>query len=211
MVTKERASAAGGGSPHPPLRNTPRSRGIGGILRAYQDAIIAVLLLGLAGASVYQVGELPQDHVERAPGMAIYPLTIALALGAASVLLLVKSLLKALKARPLQAAEDQQREVGEEMVTATPEGETEGSEGREATTGQVGASGLLLPLLGIAMLVAYAWALETVGYLIATPVLLLCLLFAYGVRSWIAFAGLTAGTTITIYLVFYYVLLIQLP
>lgn len=208
---KEKTAAAGGDSPRPPVRNTPPSRGMGSILRAYQDVIIAVLLIGLAGAFVYQVSELPQDHVERAPGMAIYPLITSVALGVTSVLLFIKSLLKALRARPLEAAEDQQREVGEEVAAATPEEEAEGVEGREATTDQVGASGLLLPLLGIAMLVGYAWALETVGYLIATPVLLLCLLFAYGVRSWIVLAGLTAGTTITIYLVFYYALLIQLP
>ncbi|WP_165874346.1 tripartite tricarboxylate transporter TctB family protein [Rubrobacter taiwanensis] len=175
-------------------------------LRKYQDAIIAVLLLGFAGLFAYQAGQLPQEHVQRAPGMAIYPLLVAVAIGIASFVLLVRSLIK---------AEDAGSEEKQEPEVDLEEGVTSRNESEEDRSAEAGkqrlAPHILFPIVGIAILVSYGWALEAVGYLVATPALLALLLLAYGVRSWKVIVGLSAGATAVIYLVFYYLLLIRLP
>ena len=177
-------------------------------LKKYQDAIIAVLLLGFAGLFAYQVSELPEQHVQRDRGLAIYPLVISIAIGVTSLLLLVKSLLKALRTGDADSEEEQEkRETGEDV---TLEDEPEEDKSTEMG-GQSFVSRVLFPVLGIAILVGYGLAMDMVGYLVATPILLVLLLLAYRVRSWKVIAGLSVGTTVVIYLVFYYLLLVRLP
>ncbi len=179
-------------------------------LKKYQDAIIAVLLLGFASLFAYQVSELPEQHVQRDRGLAIYPLVISIAIGVTSLLLLVKSLLKALRTGDADSEEEQEKRETETDEDVTLEDEPEEDKSTEMG-GQSLASRVLFPVLGIAILVGYGLAMGTVGYLAATPVLLVLLLLAYRVRSWKVIAGMSVGTTVVIYLVFYYLLLVRLP
>jgi nitrate reductase NapE component len=169
-----------------------------------------VLLLGVAGLFAYQVSELPEQHVQRDRGLAIYPLVIGIAIGVASLLLLVKSLLNALRTGEAASEEEQEKRETKTDEDVTLEDEPQEDKSAEMEKYSL-ASRVLFPVLGIAILVGYGWALYAAGYLVATPVLLVLLLLAYRVRSWKVIAGLSVGTTVVIYLVFYYLLLVRLP
>jgi hypothetical protein len=157
----------------------------------YQDTIIAVLLVGFAGFVAYEASRIPGEFFQRAEGIVYYPLLLSVSLAAASLLLLVKSLV-----RPGAATE-----AGNE-----PRGDAE----REPATRPF-TTRILPVLLGVAILAAYVVALALVGFIVSTPVMLVALLLAYGVRDWKIIASLSIGTTAVIFLIFYYALKVQLP
>lgn len=170
----------------------------------YQDTIIAVLLIGFAGFFAYETSKIPEELFRRSSGIVYYPLLLSVSLAAASLLLLVKSLV-----RPGGASEG---ELGSRSGDGR-EAESEKAEGdadREPAT-RTFAAGVLPVLLGVAILAAYVVALAMVGFIISTPVMLVALLLAYGIRNWKVIASLSVGTTAVSYLVFYYLLAIQLP
>lgn len=177
----------------------------------YQDTIIAVLLVGLAGFFAYETSKISEDAFRRAQGIVYYPLLLSVSLAGASLLLLVKSLV-----RPGGAGEAQgENEVAlrdEDELGGTPGSGNEGEPEKERGAASRALTGRVLPvLLGVAILVVYILALAFSGFIVSTPVMLVALLLAYGVRNWKVIASLSIGVTAVLYLVFYYMLGIQLP
>lgn len=171
----------------------------------YQDTIIAVLLVGFAGFFAYETSKISEEAFRRASGIVYYPLLLSVSLALTALLLMVKSLL-----RPREAGEDElgsQPGSGQEV-----EAEKESEAGADHEAAAHTSAGSVLPvLLGVAILVAYVLSLAFLGFIVSTPVMLAALLLAYGVRSWKMIASLSIGATAVVYLVFYYVLGIQLP
>lgn len=173
----------------------------------YQDAIIAVVLLGFAGLFAYEISNISAENFQRAPGIVYYPLLLTVSLSVASLLLLVKSLARPEGTGAGEAETDEGPTMGgNEANESEPEGQSEaGSPVRTL------ASRTLPVLLGVVILVAYILALTMVGFIFATPVMLVALLLAYGVRNWKMIASLSIGTMVVIYAIFYYLLNMQLP
>lgn len=182
----------------------------------YQDTIIAALLIGLAGLFAYETSRIAAENFQRAPGMVYYPLLLSGSLAAASLVLFVRSLARRGK------ADQERKEQKNEGEATTSQGETapaQESETREDIEGDgedeqgsyTRGQRILPVLLGVAILAGYALALAVVGFILSTPVMLVALLLAYGVRSWKVIAFLSVGVTAVIYLSFYYLLSIQLP
>ncbi len=171
----------------------------------YQDAIIAVVLIGLAGFVVYETMNISAQYSQRASGMVYYPLLLSALFAAASLLLLVKSLV-----RPRGASEAEGEGGPGSGAEAESNRELGGDTAREPAV-RTFAARVLPVLLGIAILATYVLALAILGFVASTPVMLVALLLAYGVRNWKVIASLSVGTTAVIYLIFYYILAIQLP
>lgn len=171
----------------------------------YQDAIIAVVLIGLAGFVVYETMNISAQYSQRASGMVYYPLLLSALFAAASLLLLVKSLV-----RPGGASEAEGEGGPGSGAEAESNRELGGDTAREPAV-RTFAARVLPVLLGIAILATYVLALAILGFVASTPVMLVALLLAYGVRNWKVIASLAVGTTAVIYLIFYYILAIQLP
>jgi hypothetical protein len=180
----------------------------------YQDTIIAVLLVGFAGFVAYEASRIPEEFFQRAEGIVYYPLLFSASLAVASLLLLVRSLV-----RPGGATEAGEEEIPLEREDqpgsrpgseAEAEKESEGDGEREPAARSFTAR-VLPVLLGIAILAAYVVALSMVGFIVSTPVMVVALLLAYGVRDWKIIASLSIGTTAVMYLIFYYGLKVQLP
>ncbi len=179
----------------------------------YQDTIIAVLLVGFAGFVAYEANRIPEEFFQRAEGIVYYPLLLSVSLAVASLLLLVRSLVRPGVATGEDTTLGREREQGSgpgSEAEAEPEAEPEGGKEPEAAVRSVTAR--ILPVfLGVAILAAYVVALAMVGFIVSTPVMLVALLLAYGVRDWKIIASLSIGTTAVIFLIFYYALKIQLP
>lgn len=175
----------------------------------YQDAIIAAVLLGFAGFYAYEVSKISGEDFQRAAGIVYYPLLLTVSLGVASLLLLVKSL-----TRPEATSElGGEGETDEGSTMGSDEAKESESEGQTETGLPVRTlTGRTLPvLLGIVILAAYVLALSVVGFIAATPVMLVALLLAYGVRNWKVIASLAIGIMVVVYVIFYYLLNMQLP
>lgn len=175
----------------------------------YQDAIIALVLLGFAGFFAYEISKISGEDFQRAQGIVYYPLLLTVSLCVTSLLLLVKSL-----ARPEGTGElGGEGETDEGPTTGSNEVEESEREGQTETGSPVRtlASRTLPVLLGIAILAAYILALDAVGFIAATPVMLVALLLAYGVRNWKVIISISIGTMVVIYVIFYYLLNMQLP
>ncbi len=183
----------------------------------YQDAIIAVLLIGLAGFFVYETSKISEESFQRAAGIVYYPLLLSISLAVASLLLLVKSLMRSRGTGEAEGEDEVTLRDEDELGSRPGSGkEVEPEKESEADTDRGPAAraltGRVLPiLLGVAILAAYILALGVLGFIVSTPVMLVALLLAYGVRGWKAIASLSIGATAVIYLVFYYMLGIQLP
>ena len=183
----------------------------------YQETIIAVLLVGFAGFVAYEAGRIPGEFFQRAEGIVYYPLLLSGSLAVASLLLLVRTLVRPGGATEAGNEEELAPERGEwsgrrsgDEKEAEPEKEYKGE--RESEPAARSFTARVLPvLLGIAILVAYAAALTMVGFIVSTPVMLVALLLAYGVRDWKILASLSVGTTAVMFLIFYYALKVQLP
>ena len=183
----------------------------------YQDTIIAVLLVGFAGFVAYEVSRIPGEFFQRAEGIVYYPLLLSVSLAVASLLLLIKSLVRPGGATEAGNEEELALERGEQLGSrsgdekeAEPEKEYKGDREREPAARSFTASVLPI-LLGVAILTGYVVALPMVGFIVSTPVMLVALLLAYGVRDWKIIASLSVGTTAVMFLIFYYVLKVQLP
>jgi hypothetical protein len=182
----------------------------------YQDAIIAVLLMGFAGFVAYEASRIPEEYFQRAEGIVYYPLLLSVSLAVASLLLLVRGLMRPRGATragneeelALDRGEQSRARPGDETEAESEElkGDVEGGPAARSFTARV-----LPVLLGIAILAAYAVALTMVGFIVSTPVMLTALLLAYRVRDWKIIASLSIGTTAVIFLIFYYALKVQLP
>lgn len=183
----------------------------------YQDTIIAVLLIGFACFFAYETSQIAGQNFQRAPGMVYYPLLLIVSLAATSLLLLVKSLVRPRGATEVKSEEELSRgSKEEELGRATSEEGVEPETASEGATEQEPAahtiSARVLPvLLGVAILATYIFVLAIFGFIISTPVMLVALLLAYGVRDWKVITSLSIGTTAVIYLIFYYLLALQLP
>ena len=183
----------------------------------YQDTIIAVLLIGFAGFLAYETSKISEDAFRRNPGIVYYPLLLSVSLAAASLLLLIKSLVRPGGANQAEG-EEGGIPVSEEEWGSRPgdgrEAESEKASERDADrepATRTFAARTLPILLGIAILAAYVVGLSMVGFIVSTPIMLVALLLAYGVRDWKVIASLSIGITAVIYLIFYYLLGIQLP
>lgn len=183
----------------------------------YQDTIIAVLLVGFAGFFAYETSKISEEAFRRASGIVYYPLLLSVSLAVASLLLLVKSLMRPRGAGEAEGEDEvplrDEDELGIKPGSgneAEPEKESEADTERGAAAHTL--TGRVLPvLLGVAILAVYILALAFLGFIVSTPVMLVALLLAYGVRNWKVIASLSIGVTAVIYLVFYYMLGIQLP
>lgn len=179
----------------------------------YQDAIIAVLLIGLAGFFAYETSRISTEYFQRAPGIAYYPLLLSVSLAAASFLLLIRILMRPSRANETPGeSRDREGDVIKdwEGAVAGQEGSPENiAEDRPSSKSSINRA---LPVaLGVVILAAYVLALGLFGFVFSTPVMLAALLLAYGVRNWKIIASLSVGTTLLIYFSFYYGLMIQLP
>lgn len=175
----------------------------------YQDTIIAALLVGFACFVAYEASRIPGEFFQRAEGIVYYPLLLSVSLAVASLILLVRSLVRPGGATGVGENEEiaLRRERGsrpDSEAEAEPEGDTE----RPARS----FTARVLPVvLGVAILAAYVVALAMVGFIVSTPVMLVALLLAYGIRDWKIIASLSIGTTAVMFLIFYYALKVQLP
>ena len=177
----------------------------------YQDTIIAALLVGFAGFVAYEASRIPGEFFQRAEGIVYYPLLLSVSLAVASLLLLVRSLVR--PGRAPESGENEEITLRRERAQgsrpgseaeAEPEGDTE----RPARS----FTARVLPVvLGVVILAAYVVALAMVGFIVSTPVMLVALLLAYGIRDWKIIASLSIGTTAVMFLIFYYALKVQLP
>lgn len=168
----------------------------------YQDAVIAVILIGIAGLLAYETMNISARYFQRASGMVYYPLLISASITVASLLLLIKNLVGSESA----SGEGEKDPRGGAETELDKESDPEGDPASRTFAARV------LPIfLGIVILVVYVLALPILGFIISTVVMLVALLLAYGVRSWKMISALSVGTTAIVYLSFYYLLAIQLP
>jgi hypothetical protein len=181
----------------------------------YQDTIIAALLVGFAGFVAYEASRIPGEFFQRAEGIVYYPLLLSVSLAVASLILLVRSLVR--PGGATEVGENEEIALRRERGTgpgseaeAEPGKESEGDTERELPARSFTAR-VLPVLLGIIILAAYVVALAMVGFIFSTPVMLVALLLAYGIRDWKIIASLSIGTTAVMFLIFYYALKVQLP
>lgn len=160
---------------------------------AWRDALAALVTIGFAALFAYAISMIPGEDFRRAEGIVYYPLLVCGLLLTASIALLVKSLM-ARQGNPEQVSEGSGEISGEADESA-----------------QGASTGFLRLLLGVAILAAYMAGLAMVGFILSTPVLVAALLLAYGVRDWKALLLLPLCTTGAVYLIFYYMLAVQLP
>lgn len=183
-----------------------------GIMSRYHDAIIAAVLLGVAGVFTYEISNISAEHFRRAPGIVYYPLLLSAALALASLVLFARDLLPSGRENrvvaPQQNEEAEGDHYGGDAVALDNEFEEDtGVEGNARSR----ASTILPVLLGVFILIAYVLMLPVAGFIVSTPVMLVALLAAYGVRNWKVIVVLPTATTAIIYLAFYYMLRLQLP
>lgn len=183
----------------------------------YRDTIIAALLVVIVALFAYEISRISVGNFQRAPGMIYYPLLLSASLAAASLVLLIRSLVRPGKYGQARKRETEEGAVAsqKEKTASEPEGEPEADvteeDGESEQKPWTRRQRILPVLLGVAILSGYVVALALVGFVLSTPVMLVGLLLAYGVRSWKAIASLSVGITAVIYLSFYYLLSIQLP
>lgn len=169
----------------------------------YRDAVIAVILIGIAGLLAYETMNISAQYFQRASGMVYYPLLISVSIAVASLLLLIKNLVGSEGASGTGGEKDP---GGGKETELDKESDPEGDSASRTFAARV------LPIfLGIMILVVYVLVLPILGFIISTVVMLVALLLAYGVRNWKMISALSVGTTAIVYLSFYYLLAIQLP
>lgn len=177
----------------------------------YHDAIIAAVLLGLAGVFTYEISNISAEHFRRAPGIVYYPLLISAALALASLVLFARDLLPSGRENRVAAPQQNEEAEGDHFGgEASADNELE-KDTRLEGNARSRASTILPVLLGVFILIAYVLLLPVAGFIVSTPVMLVALLAAYGVRSWKMIFVLPIATTAVIYLAFYYMLRLQLP
>ncbi len=81
----------------------------------------------------------------------------------------------------------------------------------EAEKDPLDIKSLKISILMMAIIFAYAFVIDYLGYIVSNIILVFIALWLFGERNWIRLVALPVGVTAVLYAVFKYVLLVSLP